>query len=71
MKHKILSIIFIIIMVALLGECTSNPKHVSAMLCKYSKLKQDSYSKFTSDIYYMMLDLDKIATEALKNYPLY
>ena len=48
-----------------------DPKHVSAMLCKYSKLKQDSYSKFTSDIYYMMLDLDKIATEALKNYPLY
>ena len=48
-----------------------NPKHVSAMLCKYSKLKQDSYSKFTSDIYYMMLDLDAIATEALKNYPLY
>jgi hypothetical protein len=41
------------------------------MLCKYSKLKQDSYSKFTSDIYYMMLDLDAIATEALKNYPLY
>lgn len=48
-----------------------DPKHVSAMLCKYSKLKQDSYSKFTSDIYYMMLDLDAIATEALKNYPLY
>lgn len=31
MKHKILSIIFIIIMVVLLGECTSNPKHVSAI----------------------------------------
>lgn len=31
MKSKILSIIFIIIMMVLLGECTSNPKHVSTI----------------------------------------
>jgi len=31
MKYKILNIIFIIIMVVLLGECTSNPKHVTAI----------------------------------------
>ena len=48
-----------------------DPKHVSAILCKYSKLKQDSYSKFNSDIYYMMLTLDEIATETFKDYPLY
>ncbi len=48
-----------------------DPKHVSAILCKYSKLKQDSYSKFNSDIYYLMLTLDEIATETFKDYPLY
>lgn len=47
------------------------PKHVSALLCNYSRLKENSYSKFTSDIYYMMIDLDRIATKALKDYPLY
>ena len=47
------------------------PKHVCALLCNYSKLKENSYGKFTSDIYYMMLALDEIAEEALKDYPLY
>lgn len=31
MKYKILNIIFIIIMIVLLGECTSNPKHITAI----------------------------------------
>ena len=48
-----------------------NPKHVSAILCQYSKLKENSYSKFTSDIYYLMMTLDEIATAALADYPLY
>lgn len=47
------------------------PKHVSAILCKYSKLKENSYSKFNSDFYYMMLYLDEVAEEALKDYPIY
>ncbi len=47
------------------------PKHVSMMLCNYSKLKESAYSKFNSDIYYMMLALDEITEEALANYPLY
>ena len=47
------------------------PKHVCALLCNYSKLKQNSHDKFTSDIYYMMMALDEIATEALADYPLY
>ena len=47
------------------------PKHVCALLCNYSKLKENSYGKFTSDIYYMMMALDEIAEEALADYPLY
>jgi len=47
------------------------PKHVSLLLCNYSKLKEEAYSKFTSDIYYMMLALDDLVEEALKDYPLY
>lgn len=47
------------------------PKHVCALLCNYAKLKENAYSKFTSDIYYMMLALDDIADEALKDYPVY
>lgn len=47
------------------------PTHVSTLLCSYSKLKQEAYSKFTSDIYYMMIALDEVTEEALKDYPLY
>lgn len=47
------------------------PKHVSALLCNYSRLKENAYGHFTSDIYYMMMALDEVAEEALKDYPLY
>ena len=47
------------------------PKHISAMLCRYSKLKEDAYSKFNSDIYYMMLALDEVVDIALADEPLY
>ena len=33
-----------------------DPKHVCALLCNYSKLKENSYGKFTSDIYYGVKD---------------
>ena len=49
-----------------------NHEHVSALLCNYSALKEDAWGKFSSDAYYMMLDLDKIIDDALeKKYPLY
>jgi hypothetical protein len=49
-----------------------NPKHVSALLCHYSKIKQDAWGKFTSDSYYLMESLDIIVDRALKEkYPLY
>ena len=49
-----------------------NPKHISALLCHYSKIKQDAWGKFTSDSYYLMESLDIIVDRALKEkYPLY
>lgn len=49
-----------------------NPKHVSALLCNYSKLKEDSYGKFWTDAYYLMEDLDNLVERTLKDdYPLY
>lgn len=49
-----------------------NPKHVSALLCNYSKLKEDCYGKFYTDGYYLMQDLDDLIEKTLKDdYPLY
>ncbi len=49
-----------------------NPTHISILLCNYSKIKQQAEGRFTSDIYYMMQDLQNIVDAALKEkYPLY
>ena len=49
-----------------------NPKHVSALLCNYSRLKEDAYGKFWSDSYFLMEDLDNLIEKTLKDkYPLY
>ena len=49
-----------------------NPKHISALLCNYSKLKEDLYGKFWSDSYFLMEDLDNLIEKTLRNnYPLY
>ena len=55
------------------GICSFfNPKHISALLCNYSALKEESYGKFDGDCYYMMLDLDNLIEATLKDrYPLY
>ena len=55
------------------GLCSFfNPKHISALLCNYSMLKEESYEHFTGDCYYMMLDLDNLIEATLKDeYPLY
>ena len=55
------------------GMCSFfNPTHLSALLCNYSLLKEESYSKFDGDCYYMMLDLDNLIEQTLKDdYPLY
>lgn len=49
-----------------------NEKHISALLCNYSKLKEDSWDKFNNDMKWMMMDLDVLVDSALKEkYPLY
>ena len=49
-----------------------NPKHISALLCNYSKLKEDSWGKFWTDSYFLMEDLDALIEKTLKDdYPLY
>ena len=49
-----------------------DPKHVSALLCHYSRIKEDAWSKFSSDSYYLMEDLDNLIEKTLKeDYPLY
>lgn len=47
-------------------------KYISALLCNYSKLKEDAWGKFSSDSYYLMEDLDNLIERTLKDkYPLY
>ena len=47
-------------------------KHVSALLCNYSRLKEDAWGRFHSDAYYLMESLDSLIENTLKdNYPLY
>lgn len=49
-----------------------NPKHISALLCNYSKIKEDAWGKFWCDSYYIMEDLDNLVDKSLKSkYPLY
>jgi hypothetical protein len=49
-----------------------NKNHISLLLCNYSKLKEDSWDKFQSDIKWLMEDLDTLVDKTLKeNYPMY
>lgn len=49
-----------------------NPKHISALLCHYVKLKEQIWGNFTSDAYYLMEDLDNLIEKTLKDkHPLY
>ena len=53
------------------GVSLLNPVVCSAILCNYSRLKEDSFDRFEGDLYYLMLAFDEIADKALKEYPLY
>lgn len=49
-----------------------NEKHISILLCNYSKLKEDSWCNFNNDLKWLMFDLDTAVDNALKDkYPLY
>ena len=49
-----------------------DPIHISALLCNYAKLKEDSWGNFYGDSYFLMEDLDTLIDKTLKeDYPLY
>lgn len=49
-----------------------DPNHVSAILCNYSKLKEDSWSNFSGDAKWLLFDFEDLVDATLKEkYPLY
>lgn len=44
-----------------------NPNHISILLCNYSKIKEESWDKFNSDIKWAMEDLDDLVDKTLKD----
>lgn len=53
------------------GVSLLNPAVCSAILCNYSRLKQDSSDQLEGDLYFLMSTFDEVADVALRNYPLY
>lgn len=53
------------------GFSLMDPKVCEAVLCNYSKLKQDSWDRFEGDTWYMLYDFEKLVDKALEPYPLY
>ena len=48
-----------------------NESHISALLCNYSRIKEDTYADFGNDMHWMMEDLDDCIEEALATNPAY
>ena len=48
-----------------------DPAVCSAVLCNYSRLKQDNWSNFESDTWYLIYDFENLCDKALADYPLY
>lgn len=53
------------------GVSLMNPAVCSAILCNYSRLKQDSYDKFDEDTWYLIYDFETVCDIALEDYPVY
>ena len=53
------------------GFTMLNPDVCSAILCNYSRLKEDSYDRFEDDTWYLIYDFERICDKALADYPLY
>lgn len=53
------------------GISLLDPVVCSSILCLYSKLKENAYGNFESDIWFLMEDFDRIAGKALAETPLY
>ena len=53
------------------GVSLLNPKICSTILCNYSKLIENSWGRFDSDTFYLMIEFDRISELALTPYPMY
>ena len=53
------------------GISLMDPKVCEAILCNYSRLKQESYDRFDSDTWYLVYDFELLCEKALEKYPLY
>ena len=53
------------------GFSLMNPAVCSAVLCNYSRLKEDSWDRFNGDTWYMIYDFERTCDRALADYPLY
>lgn len=53
------------------GITLMNPEICSAILCNYSRLKQDSWGEYDKDLWYLMEDFDHLCDIALHDQPLY
>ena len=52
------------------GISLLNPKVCSAILCNYTKLKQDSWGVFDTHTWYLMETFDRVSEKALAQYPM-
>ena len=53
------------------GISLMDPKVCEAILCNYSRLKQESYDRFNGDTWYLVYDFELLCEKALEKYPLY
>ncbi len=53
------------------GISLMDQKVVSAILCNYSKLKEDSYDQFDGDMWYLIQAFEEICDKALEDFPIY
>lgn len=49
-----------------------NPTHISLLLCNYSNIKEEAWDRFDSDIRWLMMDLDDLIENTLRDeYPIW
>ena len=53
------------------GASLLDPKVCSAILCNYSRLKENSWDVFDGDTWYLLLDFDYLCGQALDKFPVY
>lgn len=53
------------------GVSLCDPKVCSAILCDYSRLRQEGHGRFNADLYYLMASFDSISERALKGHSVY